>query len=78
MNFFYRRYNDLEKYLLGRSYSEKMVHKKMLRARAIPRDAHLVDVNNKEKQNKITFNIKYYPVFCIWKDFRSITYTSCI
>ena len=51
MNSFYRRYNFLEKYLLGRSYSEKMVHKKMLRARAIPRDAHLVDVNNQEKQN---------------------------
>ena len=37
--------------------------KKILRARAIPRDALLEKVNNQEKQNKITFNITYHPVF---------------
>ena len=40
-----------------------MVHKEILQARAIPRDALLEKVNNQEKQNKITFNITYHPVF---------------
>ena len=56
-------YNDLEKYILERGYSEKMVRQEILRARAIPRDALLEKVNNQEKQNKITFNITYHPVF---------------
>ena len=46
-----------------------MVHKKILRARAIPRDALLEKVNNLEKQNKITFNVTYHPVF---RDVRKI------
>ena len=61
--FFDKRCNDLEKYLLERGYSEKMVRKEILRARVIPRDALLEKVNNQEKQNKITFNITYHPVF---------------
>ena len=61
-------YNDLEKYVLERGYSEKMVRQEILRARAIPRDALLEKVNNQEKQNKITFNITYHPVFRnVWK-----------
>ena len=40
-----------------------MVRKEILRARAIPRDALLEKVNDQEKQNKITFNITYHPVF---------------
>ena len=40
-----------------------MVRKEILRVRAIPRDAPLDKVNNQEKQNKITFNITYYPAF---------------
>ena len=40
-----------------------MVRKEILRARAIPRDVLLEKVNNQEKQNKITFNITYHPVF---------------
>ena len=40
-----------------------MVRKEILRARAIPRDALLEEVNNQEKQNKITFNITCHPVF---------------
>ena len=67
--FFYQRCNDLEKYLLERSYSEKMVRKEISRARAIPRDALLEKVNNQEKQNKTAFNITYYPVF---RDVRKI------
>ena len=40
-----------------------MVHKEILQARVIPRDALLEKVNNQEKQNKVTFNITYHPVF---------------
>ena len=40
-----------------------MVHKEILRARASPRDALLEKVNNQEKQNKITFDTTYHPVF---------------
>ena len=49
--------------LLERGYSEKMVCKEILRARAIPREVLLEKANNQEKQNKITFNITYHPVF---------------
>ena len=66
---FDKRCNDLEKYLLERGYSEKMVRKEIRRARAIPRDALLEKVNNQEKQNKITFNVTYHPVF---RDVRKI------
>ena len=61
--FFDKRCNDLEKYLLEKSYSEKMVRKEILRPRAIPWDALLEKVNNQKKQNKITFKITYHPVF---------------
>ena len=61
--FFDKRCNDLEKYLLERGYSEKMVRREILRARAIPRHALLEKVDNQEKQNKITFNITCHPVF---------------
>ena len=65
---FDKRSNNLEEYLLERGYSEKMVRKEILRARAIPRDALLEKVHNQEKQNKITFNITYHSVFrCVWK-----------
>ena len=67
--FFDKRCNDLVKYLLERGYSEKMVHKEILGATAIPRDALLEEVNNQEKQNKMTFNITYPPVF---RDVRKI------
>ena len=49
--------------LLERGYSEKMVRKKILRARAIPKDAVLEKVNNPQKQKKRTFKTTYHPVF---------------
>ena len=61
--FFDKRCNDLEKYLLDRGYSERMVRKEILRTRAIPRDTLLGKVNNQKNNNKITFNITYHPVF---------------
>ena len=60
---FDKRCNDLEKYLLDRGYSERMVRKEILRARGIPRDTLLVKVNNQKNNNKLTFNITYHPVF---------------
>ena len=67
--FFDKRCNDLEKYLLEKGCSEKMARKEILRARALPRDALLEKVNNQEKQNKITFNVTYHLVF---RDVRKI------
>ena len=61
--FFDKRSNDLKKYLLERGYSENMVRKEILRARVSRRVALLENVNIQEKQNKITFNITYHPVF---------------
>ena len=40
-----------------------MVRKEILWARATPRDELLEKGNHQEKQNKITFNITYHPVF---------------
>ena len=57
------------KILLERGYSEKMVHKEILLARAMPRDALLEKINNQDKQNKIAFNITYHPVFQDLKKF---------
>ena len=42
-----------------------MIRKEILRARAIPRDVLLEKVINQKKQNEITFNITYHPVFRI-------------
>ena len=57
------------KILLERGYSGKMVHKEILLARAMPRDALLEKINNQDKQNKIAFNITYHPVFQDLKKF---------
>ena len=53
-------------------YSEKMLCKEILRARAISRDALSLSekVNNQKKQNKIGFNITYHSVF---RDVRKIS-----
>ena len=46
MSFFDKRCNDLEKYLVERGCSERMVRQEIRRARAILRDAFLEKVNN--------------------------------
>ena len=60
---FDRRCNDLEKWLIERGYSEREVRKQILRARGFSRDSLLDRENIREKQNIITFNLTYYPVF---------------
>ena len=62
-NSFDRRYNDLEKWLIERGYSEPEVRKQILRARGFSRDSLLDRENTREEQDKITFNLTYYPVF---------------
>ena len=52
---FYKRCNDLDKYLLERGYIEKMVRKEILPARVIARDTLLEKFNNLQSQ--------YHPVF---------------
>ena len=58
-----RRCNDLEKWLIERGYSERDFQKQVLRARGFSRDSLLDRENTGEEQNKITFNLTYYPVF---------------
>ena len=60
---FDRRCNHLEKWLIERGYSEREVRKQILRARGFSRDSLLDRENIREEQNKITFNLTYYPVF---------------
>ena len=66
-NPFDRRCNDLEKWLIERGYSERGVRKQILRARGFSRDSLLDRENTREEQNKITFNLTYYPVFQMLK-----------
>ena len=60
---FDKRCNGLERYLLDRGCSEKMVRKEILRARAILRDALLAKVSSQKSNNKMTFNITHHPLF---------------
>ena len=58
----FRRCNDLEKRLIKKGYSEREVRKQSLRARGFSRDSLLDRKNTREEQNKITFDLTYYPV----------------
>ena len=40
-----------------------MVRKQILQAREYPRESLLEKVKSESDQNKLTFNITYYPVF---------------
>ena len=60
---FDKRCNDLEKWLIERSYSELEVRKQVLRARSFSRDSLLDKESTMDEQNKITFNLTYYTAF---------------
>ena len=62
-NSFDKRCNDLERFLLERGYSSKLVRKEMLRARKIPRHELLDEEKSRSNDSKLTFNVTYYPVF---------------
>ena len=55
--------NDLERFLLERGYSSKLVRKEILRARKIPRNELLNKEKSQGNDSKLTFNVTYYPVF---------------
>ena len=62
-NSFDKRCNDLERYLLERGYSSKLLRKEILRARKIPRNDLLDKEKSQGNDSKLTFNVTYYPVF---------------
>ena len=55
--------NDLEKFILERGYSSKLVREEILHARKIPRNELLDKKKTQGNDSKLTFNVTYYPVF---------------
>ena len=62
-NSFNKRCNDLERFILERGYSSKLVRKKIFWARKIPRNELLDKEKSQRNDRKLTFNVTYYPVF---------------
>ena len=60
-NFLDIKCNDLEEWLREKGCKE--VQKQILRARGFLRDFLVDSKNTREKQNKITCNLTYYPIF---------------
>ena len=60
---FDQRCNELEDWLHERGYSERVVRQEILKARKIPRNELLEKEHNHPEENKLTFNITYYPAF---------------
>ena len=60
---FDQRCNDLEKWLMERGCSERMVRTQILRARGESRDSLLERGNTRTSESKLTFNITYYLAF---------------
>ena len=63
MPFFDQRCNEFEHWLHERGYSERVVRQEILKARKIPRNELLEKERNHPEENKLTFNITYYPAF---------------
>ena len=55
--------NDLERWLIERGYSEREGRKQALRERSFSRDSLLDRESTRDEQNKINFNLTYYPAF---------------
>ena len=58
-----KRCYDLDRFLLERGYSFKLVRKEIRRARKIPNNELLDKEKSQGNCSKLTFNFKYYPVF---------------
>ena len=56
-------YNDMERFLLERGCSSKLVQKEVFQARKIPRYELLDKEKSQRNDSKLTFNVTYYPVF---------------
>ena len=61
--FFDQRCNELEHWLQQRGYSERVARQEILKAQKIPRNELLEKERNHPEENKLTFNITYYPAF---------------
>ena len=68
-NFFDIHCNNLVKWLSERGYSEKLVHKEIPKARSQSRETLLNQEKMSRNDDRVTFNITYYPVF---KDIRIV------
>ena len=72
--FFDQRCNELEHWLHERGYSERVVRQEILKAQKILRNELLEKERNYPEENKLKFNITYYPTFQIlkqfWKNYR--------
>ena len=55
--------NDLERFLLKRGCSSKLVRQEIIWARKIPRNDLLDKVKSQGNDSKLTCNVTYYPVF---------------
>ena len=60
---FDQRCKDLEKWLMERGYSERMIRMQILKARGESRNTLLQRENSRTSKSKLTFNITYYLVF---------------
>ena len=60
-SFFDKRCNDLEIWLKGRGYSDKVVQKQILKSSKFSRAELLNSQRKKENQDKIVLNIAYHP-----------------
>ena len=61
--FFDPRCNELEHWLHEPGYSERVLKKEILKARKIPRNELLEKELNHKEENKLMFNVTYYPAF---------------
>ena len=55
--------NYLEKWLMERGYSQRLVRMQILKARGESMDSFLERGNTRTSEGKLTFNITYYPAF---------------
>ena len=55
--------NNLERWLSERGYSEKLARKEILNARSQSRETLLDKEKRSRNDDRVTFNITYYPVF---------------
>ena len=62
-NFFDFHCNNLEKWLRERDYREKLVRKEILKARTQSRETLFNKEKKSRNDNRVFFNISYYPVF---------------
>ena len=60
-SFFNKRCNDLDIWHKGRGYSDKLVRKKVLKARKFSRAELLNNQTEKENEDKLVRNITYHP-----------------